>query len=302
MIHGLLNVDKPQEWTSHDAVAKIRRVLKQQKVGHAGSLDPNATGVLLLCLGKGTKLSRYFMGLEKEYHAFFRFGAVTDTQDADGEVLETRDAGDVTEERILEVIGRFRGEILQTPPMVSAVKVGGKRLYRYARKGETVERKPRPIHVRSFELVGWNPPVAEVKIACSKGTYVRTLAADMGDLLGCGAYLDRLTRTRIGPYRVEDALTIERIAELAAEGRLDEACISLEKTVEKLPTAVLRAAPGRWGGPALPSTLGSLEPLDPIPGEGEFLRIRDRVGRSVGVVQVEGERGHLRRVFSWEGR
>ncbi|MFH1681265.1 MAG: tRNA pseudouridine(55) synthase TruB [Candidatus Eisenbacteria bacterium] len=138
MIHGLLNLDKPKGWTSHDAVAKIRRLIDQQRVGHAGTLDPNATGVLLLCLGSGTKLSRYFMFLEKEYHAFFRLGLITDTQDADGRILETRDPSAVTEEAVREVIGRYRGRILQTPPMVSAVKVGGKRLYRLARRGQTV--------------------------------------------------------------------------------------------------------------------------------------------------------------------
>lgn len=301
MIHGVLNLDKPRGWTSHDAVAKIRRLIGQQKVGHAGTLDPNATGVLLLCLGKGTKLSRYYMLLEKEYHAFFRLGISTDTQDADGKVIEEKDPSGVTGERLAEVISRYKGAIMQTPPMVSAVKVGGRRLYRIARKGETVEREARPIRVRLFDLVRFEPPVAEVRIVCSKGTYVRTLAADIGEELGCGAHLDRLTRTRIGSYRVEDASTIEGLEEaLAEEKNAERFCTPIAEAVGGFPAAVLRAAPSRWAGPALPRSLEGLEPLDPVPAEGEFLRIQDRSGRNVGVVEVEGEKGRLRKVFLLE--
>ncbi len=296
MIHGLLNLDKPKGWTSHDAVAKVRRLIDQQRIGHAGTLDPNATGVLLLCLGKATKLSRYFMLLEKEYHAFFRFGVVTDTQDADGEVVLTRDASGVTEEALRAVIGRYRGSLLQTPPMVSAVKVGGKRLYRLARRGKTVERSARPIEIREFDLVRFEPPLAEVHIVCSKGTYVRTLAADIGEELGCGAYLDRLTRVRIGPYRVEDAVHLEELEEPGGVKPL-EAVLPIEETIEKLPRGVLRVTPGRWSGALLPRSLEALEPIDPLPTEGQFLRIQDRVGRRLGVVEVEGERGRLRKVL-----
>lgn len=297
MIHGLLNLDKPKGWTSHDAVAKLRRVLDQKQIGHAGTLDPNATGVLLLCLGRGTKLSRYFMLLEKEYHAFFRFGVATDTQDADGKVLEERDPSGVTEERIREMIEKYKGEILQTPPMVSAVKVGGKRLYQLARKGETVERAARPIHVRSFELIRYEPPVAEVNLVCSKGTYVRTIAADMGEELGCGAYLDRLTRVRIGPYRVDDAVSLEQVEAAAAAGRAGEMYTPIGEAIDALPTGVLRAAPVRWGGDALPVSLEALEPFDAPPRAGSFLKIETKDGRSVGVVEVGAERGRLRKVL-----
>lgn len=300
MIHGLLNLDKPKGWTSHDAVAKLRRLLGQQRIGHAGTLDPNATGVLLLCLGRATKLSRYFMLLEKEYHGFFRFGVTTDTQDVDGVVVEERDPSGLTEEGLREAIARYRGDLMQTPPMVSAVKVGGKRLYRYARQGERVEREPRPIHVRTFDLVRFEPPVAEVHLNCSKGTYVRTLAADIGEELGPGAFLDRLTRVRIGPHRLEDAVTVEALEKGAAEGRIEEMYIPLPRAVEGLPEGVLRASPGRYGGPPLPRSLEALEPLDSPPARGEFLRIRDKTGRPVGVVEVEGEKGRLRKVLSLE--
>ncbi|MBM3319336.1 MAG: tRNA pseudouridine(55) synthase TruB [Candidatus Eisenbacteria bacterium] len=296
MIHGLLNLDKPKGWTSHDAVAKVRRLIDQQRVGHAGTLDPNATGVLLLCLGNATKLSRYFMFLEKEYHAFFRFGVATDTQDADGRVIETRETDGLTEEKLRETIARYRGAILQTPPMVSAVKVGGKRLYRLARRGKTVERQARPIEIRSFDLLRFEPPVAEVHLVCSKGTYVRTLAADIGEDLGCGAYLERLTRVRIGPYRVEDAMGMEALEESAREGG-GRFYVPLEDAIRSLPVGTLRATPGRWAGFALPRSLEALDPIEPIPAEGQFLRIADRSGRSLGVVEVEKERGKLRKVF-----
>ena len=298
MIHGILNLDKPIEWTSHDAVAKVRRLLNQQKVGHAGSLDPNATGLLILCLGKGTKLSSYFMQQEKEYHAFFRFGITTDSQDADGKIIETRETGDVTAEKILEIIPEFRGDILQIPPMVSAVKVGGKRLYRLARKGQTIEREPRPVRVNRFDLVRYEEPVAEVRIACSKGTYVRTLAADIGEKLGCGAHLEALSRVRIGDFRVEEAHSIQKVAEYVEDGTIDKLYIPLEKTIEPLQTVTLRASAGRWSTPALPKTLGLLEPVEPVPVEGEFLKVQDRSGRWIGVVQVNGDAGQLRKVLT----
>ena len=297
MIHGILNLDKPKEWTSHDVVAKVRRIINQQKVGHAGSLDPNATGLLILCLGKGTKLSSYFMQQEKEYHAFFHFGVTTDSQDADGTIIQTREVGDLTEEKIIAAIPEFRGDIMQIPPMVSAVKVGGKRLYRLARKGKTVERAPRPVRVSRFDLVRYEEPVAEVRIACSKGTYVRTLAADIGEKLGCGAYLEGLSRLRIGDFQVGEAYSIDEVAEHAGNGEIDKLYIPLEKTIESLKTVTLRASTGRWDTPALPKTLGLLEPIDPVPVEGEFLKVQNRSGKVVGVVQVDGDAGQLRKVL-----
>jgi len=297
VIHGLLNLDKSQGWTSHDAVAKVRRLVGQKQVGHVGTLDPNATGVLLLCLGKGTKLSSYFMRLEKEYHAFFRFGAVTNTQDADGEIIEERPTEGLTEEAVRDAIGRYQGDLMQTPPMVSAVKVGGQRLYHLARRGEEVERPARPIHIRTFDLIHFESPVAEVRLSCSKGTYVRTLAADIGEDLGCGAYLDRLTRVRIGSFCVEDAVSIEAFGEAAAADRSTDHVLPLEKAIEGFRSAVLRTMPGRWSSPSVPRTLEALEALDPPVEKGEFLRIVDRGGRAVGVVEAEGERGKLRRVL-----
>ncbi len=297
MISGILNLDKPRGWTSHDAVAKVRNILNQQQVGHAGTLDPNATGVLILCLGKATKLSRYFMRLEKEYHGFFRFGISTDSQDVDGEVTSEGNASVVTEERLREMITRYTGEIMQTPPMVSAVKVNGKRLYRLARKGETVEREPRRINVRSFELLKYEEPVAEVNLVCSKGTYVRSLAADIGDEFGCGAHLDRLTRVRIGGYHVDQATSLEDLSRLAEEGNLESAYTPVEGAIEPFTSGVLKNPGTRWGAPPLPRTLASLHPIEPLPGEGEFLRITDHGGRSIGVVEVGENRVQLRKVL-----
>ncbi len=297
MIHGIVNLNKPSGWTSHDAVAKARGLFGQQRIGHAGTLDPNATGVLILCLGKATKLSRYFMRLEKEYHGFFSFGKTTDSQDADGKVLEERDASHVTAERIEELLPRFTGEIMQTPPMVSAVKVNGKRLYALAREGKSVDREARKIEVRGFDLVKYEAPVAEVRVVCSKGTYVRTLAADLGEELACGAFLQNLTRTRIGPYRVQDAFTMEDLARASEEGDLSPVFTPLDEAIEHLQPAILRQHATRYGLPPLPKTLASVEPLDRTPEQGDFLQVRDPKGRAIGVVEVDGEMGQLRKVF-----
>ncbi len=299
MIHGVMILNKPRGWTSHDAVAKIRGLFHQQAVGHAGTLDPNATGVLLLCLGKATKLSRYFMQLEKEYHGFFLFGVSTDSQDADGNVIAERDASGVTEERIRKALGAYRGDILQVPPMVSAVKVNGKRLYRLARKGETVKREPRKIHVKTFELLHFDPPMAEVRIVCSKGTYVRTLAADLGEELGCGAHLHKLCRAAIGDYTVDDAVSMDELIDAAEEGTADRFVVPLSSAVDSLKEGVLRSGvDGRWSVPALPRSLALLEEIDPLPRDGEFLRIIDPSGKPVGVVEVSGSEGRLRKVFT----
>lgn len=299
MIHGILNLNKPRGWTSHDAVAKVRRIIDQQKVGHAGTLDPNATGVLILCLGKATKLSRHFMQLEKEYHGFFLFGVSTDSQDADGNVVQERDASHINADMVRDALVRYRGEIMQTPPMVSAVKVGGKRLYKLARQGETVERDARPIHVRSFELIQYDHPIAEVNINCSKGTYVRTLAADIGEDLNAGAHLHSLSRSGIGPYKIEDSVTIEQLASAAEDHTLSEKIIPLDSAVQSFAKGVVRGgANRRWADAPLPTSLTALEEIDPLPDKGDFLRIVDRSGRILGVVEVESELGRLRKVYT----
>lgn len=206
----ILNIDKPRDWTSFDVVKKIRGYIKPAKVGHAGTLDPFATGVLLVCTGKGTKKVQELMNLDKEYLATVEFGKTTDTFDVTGIVLKERDCSNVTRDKIQKVCLRFQGEIEQIPPMYSALKVDGERLYKKARRGETVKREPRKVHIYKIEVTDFRNPFLELKVVCSKGTYIRALANDMGELLGCGAFLKELTRTRIGPYKIEDAYSIQK--------------------------------------------------------------------------------------------
>jgi tRNA pseudouridine55 synthase len=210
-LDGVLLVDKPAGPTSHDIVAAVRRNFGIKKVGHGGTLDPQATGLLILLLGKGTKLSSRFLGSDKIYEGRIRLGVTTNSQDADGEIVSESDWSGVTKEDLLEQMNALTGDIYQTPPMVSAVKVDGVPLYKRARKGEVVERKPRLVHIYSFKLIDFEPPQARFTVKCTKGTYVRTLCADIGEALGCGAHLDQLRRTASGTLKVADASLLDDI-------------------------------------------------------------------------------------------
>jgi len=208
---GILLVDKPTEWTSHDVVAKIRNHFKFNKVGHGGTLDPLATGLLVLLIGKGTKLSDRIMGGDKVYEGTIHLGITTHSQDRDGEVLEEKDASHITREQVEAAIQNYLGDIEQIPPMVSAIKKDGVALYKLARKGKEIEREPRKIHIYSFEVTGFNSPLVEFRVKSTKGTYVRTLAHDLGNDLGVGGSLDALRRTGSGPLNLEKAYSMEEI-------------------------------------------------------------------------------------------
>lgn len=213
MLDGLFVVDKPADWTSHDVVAKLRGVCGQKRVGHAGTLDPDATGVLLVGLGRVTRLLRFLQETTKEYRGVVAFGVATDTLDAAGAVLERRPLT-VTREEVEQATRRFLGDIRQVPPMVSALKVGGRRLHELARAGETVEREARPVCIERFEVEAFEPgpyPRATMLVGCSSGTYVRSLAADLGTALGGLAHLAELRRLRVGPFTLDDAHALAEI-------------------------------------------------------------------------------------------
>lgn len=205
---GVLLIDKPIGPTSHDIVDRIRRFFRIKKVGHGGTLDPMASGLMILLLGKGTKLSDRFLGSDKIYQGTMHFGIATDSQDAMGEVIREADASALTEEQIRAQMQTLVGDSLQMPPMTSALKIKGVPLYKLARKGETVERKPRLIHVFRFDLLAFTPPCADFEVKCTKGTYVRTLSADVGEALGCGAHLSKLRRTQCGSLSLDQALPL----------------------------------------------------------------------------------------------
>ena len=213
-LDGLLLVDKPSGPTSHDVVAQIRRRFRIPKVGHGGTLDPMATGLLVILLGKGTKISDRVMGHDKTYEGTLRLGLETDSQDADGRIVAEKDAAAVTAAQVEEQFKLRLGDQMQLPPMVSAIKIQGVPLYKLARKGETVERPPKLIHVYRFDLLDFTPPDVRFSVECTKGTYVRTLAHDIGQALGVGAHLARLRRTRIGRFDIAQASPLDDLLAL----------------------------------------------------------------------------------------
>lgn len=209
LLDGVLLVDKSPGMTSHDVVAIARRALGMKKIGHCGTLDPLATGLLILVIGKGTKIQDLLMSEDKEYEGTIRLGETTNTQDADGDLLETQPVGDLSREEIDAAFGKFRGDFYQMPPMVSAIKKDGVPLYKLARQGKQVEREPRFVHVYRYEVRSVDLPDVTFSVSCSKGFYVRTYAHDIGAELGCGGHLRLLRRTRSGRFTVERAVTIE---------------------------------------------------------------------------------------------
>ena len=213
-VSGMLLIDKPSGWTSFDVVNFVRSRFNVPKVGHCGTLDPAATGLLVLMLGAFTRKSDFFSADDKSYEGTMEFGRVTDSGDLDGKVVREADCSGVTEDAVREAFRKFTGEQMQTPPMVSAVKVGGKKLYELARKGVEIEREPRRIVISRFELLKFASPYCDFAVDCSKGTYIRTLCADVGESLGCGGVLTRLRRTRSGRFSVSDALPLEALKEL----------------------------------------------------------------------------------------
>ena len=212
-IDGILVVNKPMGLTSHDVVQDVRRRFRMQQVGHAGTLDPLATGVLVVLLGKSTKLFNQFVDMDKAYRATLVLGTATDSADIQGKVLRQLPYGHITRAEMEEVFKISAGETQQVPPMVSAVKVHGKKLYQLARKGIAIERQARPIKIHSLDLKEFDPPQVKFYLECSKGTYVRQLAEDVGKKLGCGACITQIERTKVGPFHIEEAVNLEEIDE-----------------------------------------------------------------------------------------
>ncbi|MFM7215758.1 MAG: tRNA pseudouridine(55) synthase TruB [Verrucomicrobiota bacterium] len=217
-LDGALLVDKPSEWTSHDVVAKVRGHFRLPKVGHCGTLDPMATGLLILVLGKATRYSERLMASDKVYEGTMRLGEVTDSYDADGELVETRPVPPLDLEDLNEAASAFVGDLQQIPPMVSAKKVGGVPLYRLARQGREIPREPRLVHVYTFRFEDYEDPFGYFRVSCTKGTYVRSLAHDLGQRLGCGAHLTALRRTASGRFDVADALPLQEVLALDWKG------------------------------------------------------------------------------------
>lgn len=233
---GVINIYKEAGYTSHDVVAKLRGILKQKKIGHTGTLDPQAQGVLPVCLGKGTKLCDLLADHDKEYEAVLRLGITTDTQDMEGNVLQESSV-QVSEEEVRTCILSFQGEQMQVPPMYSALKVNGKKLYELAREGKVVERKARPVTFHKIEVLWMELPKVKIRVQCSKGTYIRTLCNDIGEKLGCGGCMEELLRTRVERFALEDAVKLDEVQKAMEEGTVDSLILPVDRIFDQYPTA-----------------------------------------------------------------
>ena len=233
MIHGIINVYKEKGYTSHDVVAKLRGIAGQKKIGHTGTLDPDAEGVLPVCLGKATKVCELLTDKDKTYRAVLCLGQTTDTQDASGTVLETSDVSNLNEAQVTEAIQGFVGEYAQIPPMYSALKVGGKKLYELAREGKTVERKARNVMIHSIKILRVDLPRVEMEVSCSKGTYIRTLCHDIGEKLGVGGCMESLLRVQVGRFVLADSLRLSEIQKAKEDGNLEKILQPIDSVFEQ---------------------------------------------------------------------
>ncbi len=292
MLNGIINVYKEEGFTSNDVVAKLRGILHQRKIGHAGTLDPAAVGVLPVLLGSGCRISEYMMDHDKTYRTVLRLGVTTDTQDMTGNVLESRDVSGISEEEITRAILSFQGEYDQIPPMYSAKQINGRRLYDLAREGITVERKPVRVKIGALRIESVSLPEVTFTVDCSKGTYIRTLCADIGDKLGCGGTMAHLTRIRVGGFLIEDALTIGKIEELAGKGDIEDRIIPVEEMfldhlrVRTQPSCDRKLLNGN-----------RLEPEEmglPARGAGDLLRVCTSGGEFIAVYRRDEQTGSYR--------
>ncbi|RRJ65402.1 tRNA pseudouridine(55) synthase TruB [Paenibacillus oralis] len=287
---GILPVLKPAGFTSHDVVAKCRGILKMKRIGHTGTLDPAVTGVLPLCLGRATRMVEYLQELPKEYEATLILGVATDTEDMSGTVVEQLDQVSVTEEAVRQVLQRFAGTISQVPPMYSALKHDGKRLYELAREGKTVERKAREVTIYELELLSFHPegphPTIQFRALCSKGTYIRTLCVDIGRALGVPAAMAQLKRTVSAGITEQSCLTLEEIARHAALGDLASYLLPVDQGVRHLPAHTIAGdkVKAALQGQRLPAAA-----VNPQANRGELIRLYDPQQRFLGIFKADEE-------------
>lgn len=291
--HGFLVVDKPAGWTSHDVVARARRLLGERHIGHAGTLDPAATGVLPLAVGDATKVLEFLSDASKTYLAEITFGVETDSHDLDGRVTALAPVGGLGAERIETALTSMTGEIEQIPPMHSALKVGGRRLYELARAGQEVERTPRRITLYALVLIDWQSPTATILVDCSKGTYVRAIARDLGMLVGVGAHLSNLVRLRTGPFTLADAWTLDQLAGVDFAAAWPTVAVHPDAVVAERPALILgEEVAGLWqNGGSLSAGHGEDGPVRVYDDRGAWLGVggydpERRAWRPVKVVRV----------------
>ena len=302
---GIFNIDKAVGMTSHDVVARVRRLTRQKRVGHAGTLDPAASGVLPICLGQATRVAEYLSESGKAYRAVVVFGAVTDTYDAEGEVLRSAPV-DLTREQVAAALPEFLGPQMQLPPLYSAIKVAGQPMYKLARAGIEAERHARPIVISRLDLLDWQSPVLTLEVECSKGTYIRSLAYDLGERLGCGAHLGGLVRLRSGPFTLDESLTLEALAQALEDGSwVDYLYAPDEALLDRLavilgPASEKRLLLGQSLPFAPPTTLPSAAEESPQPSDEALMRAYSTDGRFLGILswQAASHAWHPQKVLT----
>ena len=296
MIHGIINVYKEKGFTSHDVVAKLRGIVGQKKIGHTGTLDPDATGVLPVCLGKATKLCDLLTDKNKTYEAVLLLGKTTDTQDITGEVLAEKSTAALTEEKVREAIEGFIGDYEQIPPMYSALKVNGKKLYELAREGKVIERKARPVKILDIQILEIDLPKVRMEVSCSKGTYIRTLCHDIGEKLGCGGCMESLIRTRVSTFRIEDAKTLDEIETLKQEGKLAELLVPIDAMFPFYPKITVK---DDWKAFAKNGNPLDLKMLKEACGQDEETQVRlyDESGKFIAIYQWKEKKYHIVKMF-----
>ena len=298
MIHGVINVYKEQGFTSHDVVAKLRGIVGQKKIGHTGTLDPDAVGVLPVCLGRATKLCDMLTDKDKVYEAVMLLGVETDTQDTTGQILKSSETDEITEEQVRAAVLDFVGDYNQVPPMYSALKINGKKLYELAREGKTVERAARRVQIFDIEILSIALPRVTMKVHCSKGTYIRTLCHDIGQKLGCGACMEKLTRTKVSRLEIKDSLTLAQIEVLKKEDRLSEILIPIDQMFANYPSIIVSGEAARlaYNGNGIKDR--DVRKDENILDEA-YVRVYDDVEDFIGVYQYyEKEREYrIRKMF-----
>lgn len=292
MYHGIINVYKEPGYTSHDVVARLRGILKQKKIGHTGTLDPAAEGVLPVCLGSGTRLCDMLADRTKTYQAVMLLGVTTDTQDTTGTVLSQNQEGAMalTDEEIRRTVLGFQGDYAQIPPMYSALKVDGKKLYELARAGKEIERKARPVQILEISVDKIELPRVEMTVTCSKGTYIRTLCHDIGGLLGCGGAMEHLIRTRVDHFHIGDSLRLEEIEALRDEGRVAEAVCTVEEALAAYPPLTVLPSGDKALKNGNPCFRQQLKKAPSVCVDGSLYRMYNSQGEFTGVYQYQEEK------------
>lgn len=289
MIHGVINIYKEKGYTSHDVVAKLRGIVGQKKIGHTGTLDPDAVGVLPVCLGKATKLCDMLTDKDKTYEAVLRLGVTTDTQDSSGSVLEVKEIDGLNEEMVRSCVESFIGDYMQIPPMYSALKVNGKKLYEFAREGIEIERKARPVTIHDIQITDIVLPYVNMTVSCSKGTYIRTLCHDIGKKLGCGGCMDSLKRTKVNRFEIEDSVTLSKVEELVNVGRLSEILVPVDEMFDSYEKVTVKKEFASFvynGNFFLPKHIMEQKRW----GHKTLVRVYDEAGTFLAIYEFDGSR------------